>query len=285
MACRNLSNSFVRFGNAFVNSKVPLCVREYRTGLRFYTTDASSVDAQEIHRFGELSKYWAYEGEDFKALHAFNRVRVPWIVDTICSMRNIKDRHLSGMRVADVACGGGILTLPLARLGASLLAVDASPETVEAVRHAVRLGFHSNVNIHAIQIKCCTVEELADVHQGEFDAVVASEVLEHVADLESFVSACVRIARSGAPLFFTTINKTAASKILAIWMAQDILKIVPADVHRWDKFVEPLTLRSILEMNGCDVRFTHGITYNVLTNEWSWIRNTAVNYAMMAVKK
>lgn len=120
---------------------------------------------------------------------------------------------------------------------------------------------------------------------SEYDAVVASEIVEHVVDLDSFVSECARLAKPGASLFFTTINKTLASRVLAVWLAEDIMALVPRGVHQWEKFVEPVRLSAILERNGCTVRAINGLMCNPVTNVWSWIPTTSVNYACLAVKK
>ncbi|VDN19826.1 unnamed protein product [Gongylonema pulchrum] len=117
-----------------------------------------------------------------------------------------------------------------------------------------------------------------------FDAVIASEIIEHTADAELFVESCARLARRGGVLFFTTINKTVASRVLAIWLAEKILRIVPSDIHDWSKFIEPSLLRMILEENGCNVRLIHGMAYNPFMNRWSWTESTAVNYALVAIK-
>ncbi|VDM13453.1 unnamed protein product [Wuchereria bancrofti] len=119
---------------------------------------------------------------------------------------------------------------------------------------------------------------------GMFDAVVASEIIEHVADVELFVESCIQLVRKNGTLFFTTINKTVVSRLTAVWMAERVLGIVPPGIHNWSKFIEPKFLRMILEENGCSVRLLHGMIYNPLTNHWSWNRSTSINYALVAIK-
>lgn len=143
-----------------------------------------------------------------------------------------------------------------------------------------------------------------------FDAVVASEIVEHVADVDLFVGSCVRLARKGAPLFFTTINQTVASYILAIWIAevsfifrhtryiqsiltlenddiillQRVLGLVPAGIHVWSKFVKPESLRAMLESKKCKIAAVQGMGYNPFNSHWFWIENKNVNYALIAKK-
>lgn len=100
----------------------------------------------------------------------------------------------------------------------------------------------------------------------EFDAVVASEIVEHVDNLDSFIQGCVQLAKPGAPLFFTTINKTIASRVLAIWLAEDVMRIVPRGVHHWEKFVEPSSLSSVLEKNGCSIRLVNVFCKELIYN-------------------
>uniref|UniRef100_A0A0M3HQ25 Ubiquinone biosynthesis O-methyltransferase, mitochondrial n=1 Tax=Ascaris lumbricoides TaxID=6252 RepID=A0A0M3HQ25_ASCLU len=265
-------------------------------GARLFTNSSfDSVDAEEIRRFGRLSSQWANEEDSFKALHSFNQIRVPWIVDSITKADPDQQEQLAGIRLVDVGCGGGLLSIPLARLGASLCGIDASEEAVRAACIAVSSAFHASPpKCGEIHLECSTVEKFAETNASGFDAVVASEIVEHVANVDTFIKACVRLARGGAPLFFTTINKTLASRIFAVWMAEvlvpflyrpEVFGAVPSGVHDWSKFIEPEVLRHKLESNGCDVRLVHGIAYNPFANKWSWTDCTAINYALMAVKR
>uniref|UniRef100_F1L764 Ubiquinone biosynthesis O-methyltransferase, mitochondrial n=1 Tax=Ascaris suum TaxID=6253 RepID=F1L764_ASCSU len=256
-------------------------------GTRLFTNSSfDSVDAEEIRRFGRLSSQWANEEDSFKALHSFNQIRVPWIVDSITKADPDQQEQLAGIRLVDVGCGGGLLSIPLARLGASLCGIDASEEAVRAACIAVSSAFHASPpKCGEVHLECSTVEKFAETNASGFDAVVASEIVEHVANVDTFIKACVRLARGGAPLFFTTINKTLASRIFAVWMAEEVFGAVPSGVHDWSKFIEPEVLRHKLESNGCDVRLVHGIAYNPFANKWSWTDCTAINYALMAVKR
>ncbi|KAK6747283.1 hypothetical protein RB195_000473 [Necator americanus] len=211
-----------------------------------------------------------------EALHSLNMLRVPWILQNL-SKKNAE--------VVDIGCGGGLLSLPLARVGLRVVGLDATMDTVIAAREALEsrplqlTGVSKRITYH-----CGTVENFSKEHERGFDAVIASEIVEHVADLDTFLEGCVRLAKPGAPLFFTTINKTLASRFLAIWIAEDVLNFVPQGVHQWEKFVEPCRLSESLSRYGCTVRLINGFTYNPLTNYWSWIPSTAVNYACVAIK-
>lgn len=198
-------------------------------------------------------------------------------------MNDLFKESLSGLHIADIGCGGGILTFPLARLGADVKAVDASVDVIASVETENRFR-HENCGSGNAVFKCSSVEVFAAENAGMFDAVVASEIIEHVADVELFVESCIQLVRKNGALFFTTINKTVASRVMAVWMAERVLGIVPPGIHNWSKFIEPKFLRMILEENGCSLRLSHGMIYNPLTNHWSWSRNTSINYALVAIK-
>lgn len=244
----------------------------------------SSVDGSDIRNFAKLSPEWAKEDGLFKALYSMNRLRLPLIVNTIGHKDKLTEESLSGLHIADIGCGGGILTFPLARLGANVTAIDASSDVIKSVGETADRFRIENPGFGKATFECTSVEDFAARNPGTFDAVVASEIIEHVSDAELFVESCVRLVHKCGVLIFTTINKTLASRIIAIWMAENILRVVPPGIHDWSKFVEPTSLRMILEANGCSVRLTHGMAYNPFMNRWSWIRSTAINYALVAIK-
>ncbi|TMS38988.1 hypothetical protein L596_005596 [Steinernema carpocapsae] len=251
--------------------------RMSRVHCRNVASAAPTVDSREMETFRDLSNEWGDESRAFKALYSLNKIRVPWIKEAAS-----KDKKtLKGARIVDIGCGGGLLSRPLARLGADVVGIDASPEAVEAAKSVLKKGLSMQGNL---EFTHSTVTDFSKKYPSSFDAVVASEIIEHVADLGSFVEACVDLARPGAPIFFTTINKTVLSRLLAVWLAEDVFRIVPEGVHDWNKFVGPEVLRKELKQLGCRVQFSHGIMYNPVLNEWSWTSSQLVNYAMMAVK-
>jgi len=243
-------------------------------------SSSASVDAEDVARFESLSQDWADEGGPFKALHSFNRLRLPWIRQNLN-----KDKPVSDQRVVDVGSGGGIVSVPLARLGLHVTGLDATEGAVAFAKKALQSPALRAQGIEKrIDYQQASVEDFSTKNRGVFDAVVASEIVEHVADVRTFVDAVCSLARPGAPIFFTTINKTVASRLLAIWMAEEVLGIVPRGVHDWRKFVPPDDLARRVERAGGRVTAVHGIAYNPCSNEWSWTSSTAVNYGLVARK-
>ncbi|KAM6355220.1 ubiquinone biosynthesis O-methyltransferase, mitochondrial isoform 1-T2 [Podargus strigoides] len=250
---------------------------------RLFSTSHSSVDPKEIKKFQLLAhKWWDEEGE-YSALHSMNDIRVPFIRDTLLNMSS--NYHLgnplSGVKILDVGCGGGLLSEPLGRLGASVTGIDPLEDNI---RTADRHKSFDPVLAKRIQYKSSSLEEMVEECMETFDVIVASEVVEHVADLEMFIKCCFQVLKPGGSLFITTINKTQLSYVLGIVVAEKIIGIVPEGTHEWEKFVPPEELERLLESNGFSVKTVNGMLYNPLSGSWSWMESTSINYAMHAVK-
>ena len=245
---------------------------------RNVSTSSRTVDPVEIATFERLSHEWMDEEGHFKPLHSYNRLRVPWIVNGMG--RDTAPKSLEGLKIVDVGCGGGLLSIPLARLGAQVDGIDLSHQALRVAEYSCQKTLKDigkNLKFHN-----STVEDFSLTNQGKYDAVVASEIIEHVSDLSTFLDGCVRLCKRGAPLFFTTINKTITSRIFAIWLAENVLGIVPPGVHDWEKLVEPEKLQRGLEERNCRVSKPLGVLYNPATNRWSWSSFDLVNYAVIA---
>ncbi|XP_077384154.1 ubiquinone biosynthesis O-methyltransferase, mitochondrial [Festucalex cinctus] len=251
----------------------------------------TTVDPDELKRFRSLARKWWDEDGEFRALHAMNDLRVPFIRDNLLNVH--KARHpgkpLGGLTILDVGCGGGLLTEPLGRLGATVVGIDPVEDSIGMAQ----LHLSSDPDLgERVSYRACTLEELStdapggEAHRGDvlFDAVVASEVVEHLADLETFAFCCNRVLKPGGSLFITTINKTNLSFVLAIVAAEQLLRIVPSGTHDWEKFISPVELERRLESNGFSVQSVQGMMYNPASGAWSWINSTAINYALHAVK-
>uniref|UniRef100_A0A8D0F2N1 Ubiquinone biosynthesis O-methyltransferase, mitochondrial n=1 Tax=Strix occidentalis caurina TaxID=311401 RepID=A0A8D0F2N1_STROC len=250
---------------------------------RLFSTSHSSVDSKEMKKFQLLAhKWWDEEGE-YSALHSMNDIRVPFIRDTLLNMSS--NYHLgnplSGVKILDVGCGGGLLSEPLGRLGASVTGIDPLEDNI---RTADQHKSFDPVLAKRIQYKSSSLEEIVEESMETFDVIVASEVVEHVADLEMFIKCCSRVLKPEGSLFITTINKTQLSYILGIVVAEKIMGIVPEGTHEWEKFVPPEELERLLESNGFSVKTVNGMLYNPLSGSWSWMESMSVNYAMHAVK-
>jgi 2-polyprenyl-6-hydroxyphenyl methylase/3-demethylubiquinone-9 3-methyltransferase len=215
-----------------------------------------------------------------KVLHKFNPVRLAYIRDEACRRfgRDPRSaRSLEGLTILDVGCGGGVLSEPLARLGATVTGLDPAPTNISVAKlHAERAGV-------PVDFRNETVE--AVVARGEaFDIVLAMEVVEHVADVQAFVDACAKAVKPGGVLAMATLNRTLRSFALAIVGAEYVLGWLPKGTHEWDKFVTPDELTDAIERTGFTVTDLKGVAYNPLRDSWSLSQDTAVNYMLLAAK-
>jgi 2-polyprenyl-6-hydroxyphenyl methylase/3-demethylubiquinone-9 3-methyltransferase len=240
----------------------------------------STLDEREVERFRALAaKWWDPEGE-FAPLHAIGPERLRFLREQL--VRHFgRDanaaRPLEGLRIADIGCGGGLVSEPLARLGASVTGIDPAEENVAAARaHAAESGLE-------IDYRAARVEDLA-AEGAKFDAVIALEVVEHVPDVPAFVGVCAQVLRPGGMMLLSTINRTAKAFALAIVGAEYVLRWLPRGTHQWDRFVTPDELADALRASGLRVVDTRGLTFNPLTREWRLSGDTGVNYFMSAAK-
>ncbi|KAG5205512.1 hypothetical protein R6Z07F_009029 [Ovis aries] len=250
---------------------------------RPYSTSQTTVDASEVKTFLALAHKWWDEQGVYAPLHSMNDLRVPFIRDNL--LRTVADHQpgkpLSGMKILDVGCGGGLLTEPLGRLGASVVGIDPVDENIKTAQH--HKSFDPVLD-KRIEYRTCSLEEIVKDTVETFDAVVASEVVEHVIDLETFIQCCFQVLKPEGSLFITTINKTQLSYALGIVFSEQIAGIVPKGTHTWEKFVSPEKLESILESNGLSVQTVVGMLYNPFSGYWHWSENTSLNYAAHALK-
>ncbi|XP_023727112.1 ubiquinone biosynthesis O-methyltransferase, mitochondrial [Cryptotermes secundus] len=250
--------------------------------------EQSTVDERDVAHFSKLSSGWWDEQGEMKALHALNKLRVPLIRDGLRNVGQIdlskwqSPKPLHGMKILEVGCGGGILTEPLARIGADITGIDASQNVIDiASSHAQQDPSVSN----SITYTCRTVEEHAKEHKDFYDAVVATEVLEHVTHKDLFLEACISTLKPGGSVFITTLNRTVVLWAFGIMLAEYVLGIIPRGTHQLEKCIKPHETQALLEKYGCTTKLIHGMLYNLLSNEWHWSSNTSMNYALHAVRK
>jgi len=238
----------------------------------------SSVDEAEVERFSRHAADWWDPRGPMAALHKFNPVRLGYIRDQAAAHFGRDPKKLDclkGLRMLDIGCGGGILSEPLARLGADMLGADPSEDNITAAQsHARDAGV-------AIDYRATTAEELSAAKE-RFDVVLAMEVVEHVADFDAFVATCASMVKPGGLMIAATLNRTLKSFALAIVGAEYILRWLPRGTHQWDKFVRPVELETAIERGGLAVIAERGVIYNPFADRWQLSPDLDVNYMLVA---
>jgi 2-polyprenyl-6-hydroxyphenyl methylase/3-demethylubiquinone-9 3-methyltransferase len=240
-----------------------------------------TADPGNVALFGHLAADWWDPDGSSRLLHRINPVRLAYLRDQVTrhASRDARQRHLlSGIRVLDVGCGGGLVAEPLARMGADVTAIDSGEAQIAVAReHAAAQGL-------AIDYRAIEVTELADASPGCFDLVTCFEVIEHVTDVPAFLAALHRLLKTGGLLLFSTPNRTAASWAVLIAGAERIARLIPRGGHDWNRFLTPGELTAALAAAGFDVRQTDGLSWSPMRG-FHISRDLSVNYIGAAVAR
>jgi len=262
-------------------------IRNSTNVFRFLTQShvKESVNVHEVEHHSNMKEFWWKSNGPLNSLHSFNPLRVSFIVNGLVNMKKIQSKNigtcqsLKDIKILDVGCGGGILTEALARLEGNVTGIDPSKELISIANdHSTIL---KNKNIKYFNE---SIEEHVHLNGESYDAIVTSEVLEHVSNKHSFLTSCVECLKPGGSLFITTPNRTLCSW-LGIVLIGETLNFIPKGTHEWEKFICPYELQSILEINcKCNTISINGLSYNPFSNRWSWTDSTNISYAIHAVK-
>ncbi len=244
----------------------------------------SSFDAEDVARYDRLGDEWWDPRGAMAALHQLNPTRIRYLRNLIgrhfvTRLRGGEDagRPLAGLRLLDIGCGGGLLSEPLARLGANVTGIDPAPGNIAAAeRHARAVDV-------SVEYRAISAEALVEA-QESFDVVLAMEVVEHVPQPDVFVGAACSLVRPGGLLVLATLNRTAKSFLLAIVGAEYLLRWLPRGTHRWNQFLTPEELAVPVRAAGLRVLERTGVVYDLLGDRWTTSRDTDVNYMLAAAR-
>jgi 2-polyprenyl-6-hydroxyphenyl methylase / 3-demethylubiquinone-9 3-methyltransferase len=241
----------------------------------------TTVDPAEIERFSRIAGEWWDPTGKFAPLHRLNPLRIGYIRDRAAQhwQRDpLSGAPLQGLSLLDIGCGGGLLSEPMARLGAQVTGVDAAARNIGvAALHAGKQGLE-------IDYRQGTAEALADAG-SRFDIVLALEIVEHVADVPLFLRSCGRMVKPGGLLFLSTLNRTAKAWALAIAGGEYILRWLPRGTHDWRKFLKPSEVVNGLGAAGIDAQEIVGVVYSPLSRAWSLNKSDLdVNYMLYGTK-
>ncbi len=222
----------------------------------------------EVEKFSALAGEWWDVGGPFAMLHAINPVRLDYIIRQI----NNSLGATAGLKILDIACGGGIVSLPLHRLGASVVGIDASAESIEVAKSYAASAMDGNGPV----FYCERLESFAQNNAAIYDVVLMLEILEHVDDVKDFIKHAIHVLRPGGILILSTINRTLKSLMLAKLGAEYILRIVPAGTHDWNKFLKPQEVSNLCPL---EVRDISGMKFSMSDGgKWVITKECDVNY-------
>ncbi len=238
----------------------------------------TTINEKEVEKFSRIAdEWWDVKGK-FKPLHDINPLRLEFITGHIADKFNIaeqKGRYLSGLKVLDIGCGGGLLSEPFARLGAQVTGIDASEKNVKVAKlHSEKVGLD-------IEYINTSIEQL---NAPEYDVILNMEVIEHVDNPELFLASSINLLKPNGLMFVATINRTLKSMLFAKVAAEYILRWLPIGTHDWNKFLKPSEIVDMTLKNGSKkvmhVEDIKGMTYNPITSTWRLSNDTTVNYLM-----
>jgi 2-polyprenyl-6-hydroxyphenyl methylase / 3-demethylubiquinone-9 3-methyltransferase len=226
----------------------------------------SNADQAELDKFSQLAHRWWDTNSEFKPLHDINPLRLEWIAGLAGG--------LQGKRVVDVGCGGGILSESMALQGARVTGIDLAEKPLKVAKlHRLESGVE-------VDYRLVAVEDLAAAEPESFDVVTCMEMLEHVPDPVSVMTACARLVKPDGWVFFSTLNRNPKSYLFAIIGAEYLLNMLPKGTHDWSRFIKPHELAAYARQAGLDSVELMGMTYNPLTKVYRLERDTDVNYLL-----
>ena len=250
------------------------------------STSSTTVNPSEMEKFRLMAAdFWNPSGV-YRPLHSMARVRLALVTEGLAGTGRIKpgladsEKPLAGVRVLDVGCGAGLFSEGLARLGAEVIGIDPCMDNISAAR----LHAEADGELEGLTYLATTIEDHSQSLLEKYDAVVASEVIEHVDNQELFLEKCSAVLKPSGSIFLTTENRTFLSWVVMILGAEYVLRLMPRGTHEWKKFIAPETISEVLARSGCQTKLVQGMRYNPVTNNWALTSFTQVNFALHAVK-
>ncbi len=239
---------------------------------------SNTINKKEIEKFTKMADEWWNPNGKFKPLHKFNPIRIEYIRDKSIKHFKIKYKEtpLKNLDILDIGCGGGLLSEPMAKLGAKVTGIDASHKNIEIAK------IHSKKNNLKIDYYCASPENLNS--KKKFDIILNMEIVEHVNDVNFFVKKSSDYLKKDGIMFIATLNKTLKSYVFAILGAEYLLRWLPIGTHEWNKFLEPSKLKNICEKNLLTLQNIDGVIYNPFSDVWKLSEDKSVNYIMQLRK-
>ena len=240
---------------------------------------STTINREEIQKFSRMADEWWDVNGKFKPLHMFNPVRIEYITESIKSYYKIKKAKISfleGLNILDIGCGGGLMSEPIARLGAKVTGIDASEKNINVAKlHSEKSGLKINYFKSSPE----------NLDQSEkFDVILNLEIVEHVDNLNFYIKSCKKLLKKNGLMFTATLNRSLTSYIKAIIGAEYILRWLPIGTHDWNKFIKPEELEILLSKEGFSTIDIKGFKFNPFSKKWKLSNDLSVNYIINSFK-
>ena len=232
----------------------------------------NTINKKEIEKFSNIAEEWWNPTGKFKPLHKFNPIRIKYIKDNLIKDFDLKNKKnpLSGLKILDIGCGGGLLSEPMARLGAKVIGIDPSVKNIKVAKHHLKKS--------KLNIKYYSLSPEKFKSNNKFDVILNMEIVEHVENVDIFIKQSAKFLKKSGIMFIATLNQTLKSFLFAIVGAEYILKWLPIGSHDWQKFIKPAELIAICKKNSLNLKSLDGISFNPIIDKWNISVDKSVNY-------
>ena len=232
----------------------------------------NTLDKKEIEKFSKIAEEWWNPTGKFKPLHKFNPIRIKYIKDNLVNDFNLinKKKPLDGLKILDIGCGGGLLSEPMARLGAKVTGIDPVKRNIEIAKHHLKRS--------KLDIKYFNFSPEKFKSNNKYDVILNMEIVEHVENVDFFIKQSAKFLKKSGIMFIATLNQTLKSFLFAIVGAEYILKWLPIGTHDWQKFIKPAELIAICKKNSLNLKSLDGISFNPIIDKWNISVDKSVNY-------
>ncbi len=240
---------------------------------------STTINKEEIQKFSKLADEWWDVNGKFKPLHMFNPIRIEYITDSIKNhfkLKKDKINYLEGLEILDIGCGGGLISEPMSRLGASVTGIDASEKNINVAK------IHSKDSGLKINYISTSPEKLKDYEK--YDIILNLEIVEHVDNVEFYIQSCQKLLKKNGLMFTATLNRSLTSYIKAIIGAEYILRWLPVGTHDWNKFIKPEELENYLSRENLFTLDIKGLKFNPIKGKWKKSNDLSVNYIICSLK-
>ena len=240
---------------------------------------STTINKEEIQKFSKLAdEWWDVKGK-FKPLHMFNPIRIEYITDNIkkhLKIENNKNFFLEGLNILDIGCGGGLISEPMARLGANVTGIDASEKNINVARlHSKKSG---------LQINYLNKSPESLNEKEKYDVILNLEIVEHVENVNLYIKSCYKLLKKNGLMFTATLNRSFISYLKAIIGAEYILRWLPIGTHDWNKFIKPEELEQLLNQEKFSTLNLKGLKFNPFSRKWKKSNDLSVNYIICSLK-